>query len=224
MQAQPVTIQVSDRVGQVSGLWAIPRDPGCLYVMAHGAGAGMHHSFMAAMAACLYERQIATLRYQFPYIEAGKRRPDYHKVLTSTVRAAVAEGRRLAPTLRLLAGGKSMGGRMTSRAQADGLLPDVKGLVFIGFPLHPAGKPGIERADHLAAVNVPMLFLQGTRDRLATLSLLEPVCESLNDRATLHIEDGADHGFHVLKRSGRRDDDVMASLATTIASWAAELV
>ncbi len=196
MSAQPVTIAVGEK-HWVSGLFERPPDPVALYVLAHGAGAGMAHPFMAAVAQKLAERKIATLRYQFPYMEAGSRRPDAPALAHATVRAAVAEAARLAEALPLIAGGKSFGGRMTSQAQAAEPLPGVRGLAFLGFPLHPTGKPGIERADHLAAVKVPMLFLQGTRDTLAEPELIRPVCEKLGARATLIFFEGGDHSFRV---------------------------
>ena len=178
---------------------------------------------MVAVAAELAARSIATLRFQFPYMERGKRRPDPPSVCHATVRAAVAEAERLAPTLALIAGGRSFGGRMTSQAQAIEPLPGVKGLAFIGFPLHPAGKPSSDRAKHLAAVEIPMLFLQGTRDALAELSLLEPVVKGLGKRATLHLIDAADHSFHVLKSSGRNDREVMTEVLDAFAAWAGKI-
>jgi predicted alpha/beta-hydrolase family hydrolase len=199
-----------------------PEQPRAWYVLAHGAGAGMRHVFMEAIALRLAARAIATLRYQFPYSEAGARRIDPEPVLLATVRAAVAAGREAAGALPLLAGGKSMGGRMTSRAAAAEPLEGVAGLVFVGFPLHPTGQPGTSRADHLEKVAAPMLFLQGTRDTLADLALLEPVIAKLGSRATLKIVEGADHGFHVLKRGGRTDDEVLDELAATVAAWAGE--
>jgi uncharacterized protein len=190
-----------------------------LYVFGHGAGAGMEHRFMAAASARLAEVGIASLRYQFPYMAAGSRRPDSRATLLATVRAAISAAAGAAPDLPLLAGGKSMGGRMTSQAAAEAPLPGVRGLVFFGFPLHPAGRPGIERAGHLAQVELPLLFLQGERDRLADLDLLRPVCAGLGARATLHVVPEADHSFHVPKRSGRTDDEVVAELARVVAQW-----
>ena len=215
-----LSIEVGERVGHVSGLLMRPPDPRCLYVLAHGAGAGMRHRFMEAVAAGLSERGVATLRYQFPYTEGGGRRPDPPAVLQATVRSAVATARNVAPGLPLLAGGKSLGGRMTSSAAARGELPGVRGLVFLGFPLHAPNRPGIERAEHLDAVQRPMLFLQGTRDALADLTLMRTVCGRLGERATLHVLEGGDHSFAVLKRSGRDQEEVMAELADAIASWA----
>ncbi|HUE77792.1 MAG TPA: alpha/beta family hydrolase, partial [Longimicrobiales bacterium] len=179
--------------GDVSALLVAPPSPRAALVLAHGAGAGMRHAFMQAVADGLAERGVATLRYQFPYMEAGGRRPDRPAVAHAAVRAAVDAAGRELPDVPLFAGGKSFGGRMTSQAAADAPLPGVRGLVFFGFPLHPPGRPGTERADHLAAVTVPMLFLQGTRDDLADLALLRPVLEPLGDRATLHVVEGADH-------------------------------
>ncbi len=219
-----LTIEVDETIGTVTGLWREPADAKAVYVFAHGAGAGMRHAFMEAASDALAERGLATLRYAFPYTEAGKKRPDHRSVLEKTVRAAVAAAVARADGRRVLAGGKSMGGRMTSRAAAALALPGVAGLVFVGFPLHPAKKPGTERADHLADVDVPMLFLQGTRDALCDLELLRPICDALGARAVLHEALGADHGFHVLKRSGRTDDEVLAELADRIAAFAADLV
>jgi predicted alpha/beta-hydrolase family hydrolase len=190
-----------------------------MLTLAHGAGAGMRHPFMEKLAALLATVGVATLRYEFPYMEQRKSRQDAAPVLHERVAAAAEVARQAAPELPLLAGGKSFGGRMTSQAAAEGVLRDVKGIVFFGFPLHPPGRPGTARADHLAKVAVPMLFLQGTRDEFAPLDLLRPIGESLGSRATLHAIDGADHGFHVLKRSGRTDNEVMGELAQAVASW-----
>ena len=205
--------------GDVSALLIRPAKPTALYVLAHGAGADMRHAFMEAIAQRLAARGIGTLRYQFPYSEKGSRRIDPEPVLLATVRAAVAAGRDAAGGVPLLAGGKSMGGRMTSRAAAAEPLPGVAGLVFLGFPLHPAGQPGTSRADHLAKVELPMLFLQGSRDSLADLSLLRPVLERLGARATLRVFDDADHGFHVPKRSGRTDEQLLEELAAAVDEW-----
>lgn len=206
------------RSDTVSALWLRPRNPTAAYVFAHGAGAPMTHAFMESMAHALADNGIATLRFQFPYTEAGRRRPDRQPTLLQTVAAAVREGRKLAGKLPLYAGGKSMGGRMTSLACAQGMLGDVAGLAFLGFPLHAAGKPSTERAKHLSDIAVPMLFLQGTRDKLAELSLLEPVLEPLRD-TTLHVVGEADHSFHVPKRSGRTDDEVRFELARIMARF-----
>ncbi len=217
-------IAVDDRVGDVAARLLRPAGARALLVLAHGAGAGMDHPFMEAASQRLADRAIATLRYQFPYMEAGKRRPDPKARLLATVRAAVGRGLELAEGLPLLAGGKSMGGRMTSLAASEAPLDGVRGIVFFGFPLHAAGKPpGDERAAHLSDVGVPMLFLQGTRDKLADLSLLRPVCKRLGDRAQLHVVEGADHGFHVLVRSGRTDDEVQDELADATREWAETL-
>lgn len=205
--------------GEVSALLLRPAGARWLLVFAHGAGAGMRHRFMVEMSAALAGVGIATFRYQFPYMEAGGRRPDLRATLCATVRAAVAAGHGAAPDLPLLAGGKSMGGRMTSRAAAVAPLEGVSGLVFVGFPLHPAGQPGVSRAEHLARVNLPMLFLQGTRDTLADLTLLAPIVARLGKQATLRVIDGADHMFHVLKRSGRTDEQVLDELAAAVGEW-----
>ncbi len=215
--AKPVVVS-GDGV-RVSGLLLAPPRARACYVLAHGAGAGMAHPFMAAIAAELSERGIATLRYQFPYMEQRSKRPDPPKVAHAAVRAAVAEAARLLPKLPLLAGGKSFGGRMTSQAQAAAPLAGVRGLVFLGFPLHPAGKPSRERAKHLFDVQIPMLFLQGTRDALATLTELEPLREALGDRATLRLYQDADHSFHVPARSGRTDAQVRGEMCDAIAAW-----
>jgi uncharacterized protein len=217
---EPVTITVNDAV-RVSGLLQAPPRARACYVLAHGAGAGMRHPFMVAIAAGLSERGIATLRYQFPYMEHGSRRPDPPRLAHATVRAAVAEAARRLPTLPLIAGGKSFGGRMTSQAQASVPLPGMLGLVFLGFPLHPAGRPSRERGEHLFDVQIPMLFLQGTRDTLATLDQLEPLCDALGARATLKLFDGADHSFHVPARSGRTDAQVRATMLDALAEWIA---
>jgi predicted alpha/beta-hydrolase family hydrolase len=195
-----------------------------LYVMAHGAGAGMDHPFLADMSARLAARGVATLRFQFPYMQAGSKRPDPPRLLLAAVRAALEEAGRALPGVPLVAGGKSMGGRMTSQLMAGDAHPDVRGLVFLGFPLHPARKPGRSRADHLASVQTPMLFLQGTRDTLADLDLVRDVIAGLGERATLHVIEGGDHSFDVLERSGRNRDQVRDELADTIAAWLAQRV
>ena len=207
----------------VSGLLLRPSNARALYLFAHGAGAGMTHKAMESNAQGLAARGIATLRYQFPYMEKRTGRPDPKPVLFATVRAALAAAAQAAPGLPILAGGKSMGGRMTSMAAAEEPLAGVGGIVFIGFPLHPTGAPSTERGDHLARVGAPMLFLQGTRDSLADLDLLSPITAALGARATMHVIDGADHSFHVLKRSGRTDADVQGELASTVAAWGAAL-
>ncbi len=208
----------------VSALLQHPPDATCCYVLAHGAGAGMTHPFMQAVADGLARRGIATLRYQFPYMERGSKRPDAPALAHATVRAAVAEAAQRLPGLPLLAGGKSFGGRMTSQAQAASPLPGVRGLVFLGFPLHPAGKPAVERGQHLLQVTCPMLFLQGTRDELAHLELLRPIITQLGERATLEAIADADHSFHVPARSGRKDAQVLDAMLDTLAAWAAKVV
>lgn len=207
------------KLGAVSALLNRPAEATACFVFAHGAGAGMTHSFMAAVAAGLGERAIATLRYQFPYMEKAGKRPDPPAIAHATVRAAVAEAGRCCPGLPLIAGGKSFGGRMTSQAQAAAAMQGVRGLAFLGFPLHPAGKPSTDRANHLADVHVPMLFLQGSRDNLAEVALLEPVVQHLRPSATLHLVEGADHSFHVLARSGRNDREVMGEVLDAFAGW-----
>jgi predicted alpha/beta-hydrolase family hydrolase len=216
--AEPVTIAVDD-AHSVSGLFLAPARAHACYVFAHGAGAGMAHPFMERVASELGERGIATLRYQFPYMEQGGKRPDPPKLAQATVRAAVSAAARLAPALPLIAGGKSFGGRMTSQAQAASPLPGVRGLAFVGFPLHPAGKPSDQRAEHLYEVHVPMLFLQGTRDALADLALLAPLAERLGERATLRLLQDADHSFHVPARTGRKDADVRHEMLDAFAAW-----
>jgi predicted alpha/beta-hydrolase family hydrolase len=204
---------------RVSGLLQAPPAARAAYVFAHGAGAGMTHAFMAAVAADLAERRVATLRYQFPYMENGNKRPDLPKIAHATVRAAVRDAARLLPELPLFAGGKSFGGRMTSQAQAAAPLPGVRGLVFLGFPLHPAGRPSQQRGKHLFDVSVPMLFLQGTRDQLALPAEIEPLCKALGSRATLVSFQEADHSFHVPARSGRRDADVCRDVLHALSRW-----
>src|SRR6202166_666248 len=208
-----------DSTTDVSALLLHPQKARACYVFAHGAGAGMTHEFMERVAAGLCDRAIATLRYQFPYMEKGSRRPDAPPLAHAAVRAAVAEAARSCPGLALFAGGKSFGGRMTSQAQAIALLPGVRGLAFLGFPLHPAGKPSTDRAKHLAEIQIPMLFLQGTRDALAELQLLELVVKGLGQTATLHLVKEADHSFHVLARSGRNDREVMNEVLDAFAAW-----
>jgi uncharacterized protein len=211
---------------EVSALLLLPPKASCLLVMAHGAGAGMNHSFMSAMANELATVGIGTLRYQFPYMEQRRGVPDPQPILLATVAAAVKVTAKLAPKLPLFAGGKSMGGRMTSLAAAEQssscALEGLSGLVFFGFPLHPPKRPGIKRAEHLKVVKQPMLFLQGTRDELADLTLLRPICEELGSPATLYIVEGADHSFHVLKRSGKTDAEVLGELARTAEAWTAD--
>ena len=208
---------------EVSALLLRPSKAQWLLILAHGAGAGMRHPFMQKLASELATVNIATLRYQFPYMEQKRRVPDAPVVLTAAVAAAMRAASQAAPDLPLLAGGKSMGGRMTSQAAAQQLLDGVRGLVFFGFPLHPPNKPGTSRADHLAKVPMPMLFLQGTKDTFADLKLLRPVCAKLGKLAQLHVVESADHSFHVLKSSETNDKAVLRKLAERVASWAASL-
>lgn len=213
-----VTITVDD-AQRVSGLLQVPHGARVCYVLAHGAGAGMSHPFMAAVASGLAERGIATMRYQFPYMERGSKRPDAPKLAQATVRAAVIEASRLVPELALVAGGKSFGGRMTSQAQAALPLPGVRGLVFLGFPLHPAGRPSDERGNHLFEVKIPMLFLQGTRDALADTQILQALTQGLGTGATLNLFQDADHSFHVPARAGRTDGEVRSEMLDALAAW-----
>jgi predicted alpha/beta-hydrolase family hydrolase len=215
---QKLSIDVA-KAGSVSALLTRPAKARACFVFAHGAGAGMAHSFMEAFAIGLGERGLASLRYQFPYMEKGGKRPDSPAIAQAAVRAAVEQAGRSCPGLPLVAGGKSFGGRMTSQAQAATPLPGVRGLAFVGFPLHPAGKPSSDRADHLAKVDIPMLFLQGSRDSLAEVALIEPVVTRLGPLARLHLVDGADHSLHVLARSGRNDREVMNEILDAFANW-----
>jgi predicted alpha/beta-hydrolase family hydrolase len=218
-QPAPTPLTIPLPTGTTSGLLDAPASAEACYVFAHGAGAGMHHNFMAALAKGLAERSVATLRFQFPYMEQGSKRPDSPAVAHAAIRAAVQEAAKRLANVPLFAGGKSYGGRMTSQAQAAEPLANVRGLVFVGFPLHPAGKPSIERAQHLADVQVPMLFLQGTRDTLAELELIRETTDKLGPRANLHIIEGGDHSFHVLKSSGRTDEQIREELLDTMAHW-----
>lgn len=220
MTSTPLTIAIEGG-RSVSGLLDAPRDSRACYVLAHGAGAGMTHPFMAAVAKGLAERSIATLRYQFPYMEQRSKRPDPPKVAHAAVRSAVEAAAARLRGVPLFAGGKSFGGRMTSQAQASEPLPGVRGLVFLGFPLHPAGKPSDDRAAHLRDVELPMLFLQGSRDSLADLALIRGVAERLGTRATLEVFDEADHSFHVPARTGRKDSEVLEQLLDKLARWIA---
>ena len=225
MSTAAEALQIKIAPGEaVSALLMQPPQARACYVFAHGAGAGMTHASMEKVAAGLAERGIATLRYQFPYMEKGSKRPDAPAVAHAAVRAAVSEAGRRCGALPLIAGGRSFGGRMTSQAQALSPLPGVRGLAFLGFPLHPAGKPASERAKHLTGVNIPMLFLQGTRDALAELNLLEPVVKDLGSRAQLRLLEGADHSFHVLKRSGRNDREVMDEALDAFVAWVGAVV
>ena len=212
-----VRIPVGD--AEVSGLLIAPASARAGYVLAHGAGVGMRHSFMTAVAKLLAERNLATLRYQFPYMERGSRRPDSPKAAQAAVRAAVAKARELLPDLPLVAGGKSYGARMTSQAQAEAPLDGVRALAYLGFPLHAPGQPADTRAEHLARVEIPMLFLQGTRDDFADLAHLKPVAQRLGTRATLKLFDDADHSFHVPAKSGRTDAGVMTEMLDVLAEW-----
>ena len=223
MQPKEQRFVATDSSGEVSAIFMRPRAARALYVFAHGAGAGMRHAFMTAVAERLAARGVASFRFQFPYMEAGRGGPNPGPVLVKTVRSAVREATRLAPDLPLVAGGKSMGGRMTSTAAATEALPGVRGVAFFGFPLHAAGRPSSERGAHLADVGLPMLFLQGTRDRLAELSLLEPLVRKLRPKPDLHLVEGADHGFHVPKSSGRTDEDVLDELCDTFVGWLEKL-
>jgi uncharacterized protein len=216
--AETQRIELED--GQtVSCLLKTPREPLACLALAHGAGAGMTHPFLSAVAGGLAERGIATLRYQFPYMERGSRRPDPPRPAQTTVRAALVEARRLVPGLPLFAGGKSFGGRMTSQAQAESPMPGVRGLVFLGFPLHPPGRPSDARGRHLLDVQVPMLFLQGTRDDFASLPLLRPLIERLGARATLELIADADHSFHVPARTGRSDEETLTGMLERLVAW-----
>ncbi|HXI66793.1 MAG TPA: alpha/beta family hydrolase [Steroidobacteraceae bacterium] len=220
--SSPVGELLSLSVGaglRVSARLALPPHARACYVLAHGAGAGMEHPFMTAMAVGLAERGVATLRYQFPYMERGSRRTDPPQLCHATVRAAVVEGARLAPGLLLIAGGRSFGGRMTSQAQSLAPLPGVRGLAFLGFPLHPAGRPSDSRAEHLTRVQIPMLFLQGTRDALAERPLLEALLTRLGSRASSCWLDEADHSFHVAARSGRNEAQVRSTLCAALCTW-----
>jgi len=216
--AESVTITVDD-AHRVSGLLQRPPGAKACYVLAHGAGAGMQHPFLAAVASGLHARDIATLRYQFPYMERGSRRPDPPDLCHAAVGAAVAEAAALAPAVPLFAGGKSFGGRMTSQAQAASPLPGIRGLAFLGFPLHAPGRPSEERGEHLRDVQIPMLFLQGTRDEFAKLEVVEPLMARLGEHATLRLFDDADHSFHVPARTGRKNAEVMGDLTRALADW-----
>ena len=218
---QPVTFAVND-AERVSALLQRPPSAQACCVLAHGAGAGMEHPFMTSIADLLPERGVATLRYQFPYMERGSKRPDSPKVAMAAVRAAVAAAARLVPELPLFAGGKSFGGRMTSQAQAALPLPGVRGLVFLGFPLHPPGEPGDARGDHLSRVEIPMLFFQGSRDEFAEFALLQKLAARLGPLATFWMFEDADHSFHVPARSGHTDDEVRTALADALAEWVAK--
>jgi len=208
-----------ERIGTVSAILVQPANARACYVLAHGAGAGMRHASMDKIAEGLADRGIATFRFNFPYMENKQGRPDQPAVAHATIRAAVADAARLCPGLKLVAGGKSFGGRMTSQAQSKAPLPDVKGLAFLGFPLHADKKPSSERAEHLAGIAIPMLFLQGTRDGLADLGYLKPVIAALGAKATLHEVEGGDHSFAVLKKSGRTNDEALTEVLDALAAW-----
>jgi uncharacterized protein len=218
-KGKEVQFFVNEKCGGVSGLLLKPDTANSLLVLAHGAGAGMRHRFMEDVAGKLAERDVATLRYQFPYMEKRTKRPDSEAVLTDTVKAAIAAAKKQAGNLPIFAGGKSMGGRMTSIAAAKEPLEGVCGLVYFGFPLHAAGRPGIERGEHLVDVQIPMVFLQGSRDALAELKLLKSLCAKLGKRAELFIIDGGDHSFHMLKSSKKSDEQVLDELVTKAAEW-----
>jgi predicted alpha/beta-hydrolase family hydrolase len=222
MKLKEIQFTVESR-GLVSALLLEPADARLLYVMGHGAGAGMKHPFMERVAADLAKRGIATFRYQFPYMQAGRRSPDQPEVLQETVRAAIAVAHNEAPDLSLVAGGKSMGGRISSNVAAESRPSELEGLVFLGYPLHAPKKPAVKRAEHLGHIGVPVLFLQGTRDDLADLALLTPIVQRLGPNATLHVVEGGDHSFKVLKRSGRGQDEVMAEIADAIDAWTKQL-
>jgi predicted alpha/beta-hydrolase family hydrolase len=223
-EATDLRVHVSNSIGEVSAFLLRPPQAWVLYVLAHGAGAGMRHAFLDNVCAALASQGVATFRYQFPYLESGRRRPDPSTVLETTVRAAVSKAGEIVPELPVIAGGKSLGGRMTSAAAASQPLGGVKGLVFLGFPLHPPGQPGTRRADHLDRVDLPMLFLQGTRDAFARLDLITGVCRNLGQRASLHLLDGADHSFALSKRAARTSSHVMEWLAGTVVSWSRSLL
>lgn len=219
IELQPIRFKASQSSGEVSGLLQIAPEARWLLVLGHGAGAGMRHRFLEGVCAALAGQGVSTFRYQFPYMESGKRAPDPEPLLLATVRSAVEAARRAAPDLPLLAGGKSLGGRMTSTAAAREALRDVRGLVFLGFPLHAPGRPSLQRAEHLTRVDLPMLFLQGTRDRLADLGLIQEVCQGLAPRATLHVVDSADHSFNLPKKMGRTAEEVHLELARAVGEW-----
>ena len=217
-----VRFNVKD-AGEVSAIFLRPQNAECVLVLAHGAGAGMNHPFMTALANDLAAAGIASFRFQFPYMEQRRRVPDRAPVLTGTVQAAVRAASEAAPDLPLFAGGKSLGGRMTSLAAAEHGLDNVRGLVFFGFPLHPPNQPGTKRAEHLGQVSLPMFFLQGTRDALADLKLLRPICAKLGAQVTLHVIEGADHSFHMLRSSGKTDEGVLEELARFASVWTKKL-
>lgn len=224
MKITPLKIRVSEKAGEISGLLMVPENAECLFLFAHGAGAGMNHSFMEKMAGYLADNHIATLRYNFPYTEKKGKRPDPAPILLKTVEAAYLAARSYAPHLPVLAGGKSMGGRMTSTAASKNMIDGIKGIVFLGFPLHAPGQPSEARAEHLFQVKVPMLFLQGAKDKLADLALLQSVVSKLGAEATIHVIEGADHSFHLPKSAGKNDEEVMKELGVKVKEWAGEIV
>jgi uncharacterized protein len=223
-KAREIEFTPGDKAGKVSGLVTLPKAAKTLLVLAHGAGAGMRHKFMEQVAEKLADRGVATFRYQFPYMEKGIKRPDSEAVLTMTVRAAVAAAKKYSEGLSIFAGGKSMGGRMTSLAAAKTPLDDVRGLIYFGFPLHATGKPSADRGHHLFEIQLPMLFLQGSRDALADLQLLKPLCVRLGERAELFVIDGGDHSLHLLKSSGRSDDRALDDAAQKTVSWMTQIL
>jgi uncharacterized protein len=223
-KTEEINFSPSEKIGKVSGLVTLPNDAKTLLVLAHGAGAGMRHEFMEQVAEKLADRGVATFRYQFPYMEKGIKRPDSEAVLTTTVRRAITAAKEHAHGLPLFAGGKSMGGRMTSLAAARAPLDDVRGLIYFGFPLHAAGKPSADRGHHLFEVQLPMLFLQGSRDALADLKLLKSLCARLGKRGELFVIDGGDHSFHLLKSSGRSDDQALEDAAQKAVSWMTQIL
>jgi len=222
-KAEEIKFSAGEKVGQVSGLLILPKGAQGLLVLAHGAGAGMRHRFMEEIAQKMADKSIATFRYQFAYMEKGIKRPDGEPVLTATVRAAVAAAKKHGEGLPLFAGGKSMGGRITSLAAAKEPLEGVRGLIYFGFPLHAAGRPSADRGQHLFDVKLPMLFLQGSRDALADLKLLKPLCARLGEKVELFVIDGGDHSFHLLKSSGRSDDQAVAEAVTKASPWISRL-
>ncbi|MFV1980447.1 MAG: alpha/beta family hydrolase [Rhodothermia bacterium] len=223
METRQVMFAATRSVVEVSGILLRPDNAEWMYVLAHGAGAGMLHPFLRTISEGLAELGVATFRFQFPYMEQGRKPPNRPQILTKTIRSAVRTAAELAPGLRIIAGGRSMGGRMTSIACSENPIEDVEGLAFLGFPLHAPGRESAERGGHLRGVGIPMLFLQGTRDKLANLDLLQPLCDSLEARATLHILDGGDHSFKPLKKSGRNHEELMLEAQTTIVDLVREL-
>lgn len=211
--------KVSENIGEVSAIFSSPKNPKAIFVFAHGAGAGMNHKFMEEISSKLVNFDIAVFRYQFPYMEKGKRSPDYPNVLLKTVQSAVEKAESIYKGLPIFAGGKSLGGRMTSTVASKNLIPQIKGIIFFGFPLHAPGKPSSDRAEHLYEVKVPMLFLQGTRDKLADLNLLKPVIKKIGRKASLKIIEGADHSFHVLKSFKKSDSEIIEELSELASSW-----